>query len=966
MYSVGGNLSGLASGASLVLQNSGGNNTIVSANGQFSFSMSVLGGTAYAVTVQKQPTGQTCTVSAGSGTVGGANVTSVQVTCATNAYTISGTVAGLNAGAQVTVLNNAADPTMVTANGPFSFPAQIAYNTGYAVTVITQPIGQTCSVTAGSGTVGGGNVTSVQVTCATNTYTISGTVSGLNAGAQVTLLNNAANPTTVKANGSFSLTTPVLYNGSYAVTVAIHPPAQTCTVTAGAGSGVTSNISGVGVACGAATELDIYSFDANADGVGPRSNIIQGRDGNFYGTTYSGGTNGLGTVFKITPAGVETVLHSFAGGGTDGSSPSAALILASDGNFYGTTANGGPNGNGTLYKITPAGVETVLYAFTGGDGGGPFGALVEGSDGNFYGTTSGGGPNFNGTVFKITPAGVMTMLHSFTGGTSDGSSSNASLIQGLDGNFYGTTSGGGASANGTVFNITPAGVETVLYSFTGGSDGSEPQAALIQATDGNFYGTTSGGGASGHGTVFKITSAGVETVLHSFAGGTDGSNPAAALTQGSDGNFYGTTYSGGSSNLGTVFKITPAGVETILHTFTSGTTDGNYPAASLIQGSDGNLYGTNGSGGASNSGNLVKFTPAGTETVIYSFNSGPEGQSPVGLIEGSDGNFYGTTSSGGTSGNGTVFKLSSGGLETPLYSFAGGTTDGRFPSSLIQGSDGDFYATTTLGGASNEGTVFKVTPAGKETVLYSFMGGIDGSQPQAGLIQATDGNFYGTTIGGGTSGQGTVFKITPNGFEAVLYSFTGAADGGVPQAALIQGVDGNFYGTTAGGGAGGQGTVFKITSAGIETVLHSFAGGATDGSHPYAALTQGGDGSFYGTTRDGGASSQGTVFKMTPTGVETLLYSFAGGFVGVADGGDPSTALILASDGNLYGTSGGGIGNNGTLFKVTPTGVETVLYYFEGGIAVNRPGGLIQGLDGKFYGCTAYGGSSSLGTIFIF
>jgi uncharacterized repeat protein (TIGR03803 family) len=851
------------------------------------------------------------------------------------------------------------------ANGSFSFGTPIFHNTGFAVTVLTQPIGQTCIATGGSGTVGEANVTSVQVTCAINTYTISGTVSGLNAGAQVTVRNNSSDPTTVKINGSFSFTTPVLYNGSYAVTVAIHPPAQTCTVTAGAGSGVTSNVSGVSVACSAATELEIYSFDANADGVSPRANIIQGNDGNFYGTTYTGGTSEGGTVFKITPAGEETVLHSFAGGATDGSYPSAGLIQGSDGNFYGTTSGGGPTGNGTVFKVTPSGVATI-FTFSGNDGSGPFGALVQGSDGNFYGTTSSGGPTGNGTVFKITPAGVMTMLHSFTGGATDGSSSNASLIQGADGNFYGTTGGGGANGNGTVFKITPAGVETVLYSFTGGTDGRLPTSALIQGSDGNFYGTTEGLAPGDHGTVYRVTPAGVETVLHAFAGGADGDGPAAALIQGSDGNFYGTTYNGGTNNLGTVFKITLAGVETILHSFAGDSTDGNYPSASLIQGSDGNFYGTNYSGGASNSGTLFKITPTGTETVFYSFNSGPEGQSPVGLIQGSDGNFYGTTSSGGTSGNGTVFKISSGGVETPLYSFSGGTTDGRFPASLTQGSDGNFYGTSALGGASNEGTVFKITPAGVETVLYSFTGGTDGSQPQAALIQSTDGNFYGTTISGGASGQGTVFKITQSGFETVLYSFTGAADGGVPQATLIQGIDGNFYGTTARGGASGEGTVFKITSTGVETVLHSFAGGATDGSGPYAALVQGVDGSFYGTTRGGGISSQGTVFKITPTGMETLLYSFAGGFVGVADGGDPTTPLILGSDGNLYGTAGGGIGNNGTLFEVTPTGVETVLYYFVGGTAVNRPGPLIQGVDGKFYGTTAYGGSSNLGTVFIF
>jgi uncharacterized repeat protein (TIGR03803 family) len=881
-------------------------------------------------------------------------------------YSVVGALSGLANGASLVLQNSGGNNTTVSANGQFGFSMTVANGVAYTVTVLTQPTGQICTVTGGSGIVGGANVTNVQVTCATNTYTISGTVSGLNTGAQVTLRNNGTDSTTVKTNGPFILSAPVLYNGSYAVTVATHPPAQTCAVTAGSGSGVTSNISGIRVACSAAIESEIYSFDVNADGVSPSANIIQGRDGNFYGTTYTGGTNLMGTVFKITAAGVETVLHSFTAGATDGSLPSAGLIQGTDGNFYGTTTGGGPTGAGTVFKITPSGFET-LFIFSGNDGIAPFGALVEGSDGNFYGTTSGGGPNFNGTVFKITPNGVMTMLHSFTGGTTDGRNSNTSLILGADGNFYGTTVAGGASDKGTVFKISSAGVETLLYSFGGGpANANYPGSALVQGNDGNFYGTTVGEDPSNHGAVYRLTPAGVATVLYTFAGGTDGNNPAAALIQGSDGNFYGTTYSGGINNLGTVFKITPAGAETILHSFAADSTDGNYTAASLIQASDGNFYGATYSGGTSNSGAIFKMTLTGTETVFYSFDSGPEGQSPVGLTQGSDGNFYGTTSSGGTSGNGTVFKISSDGDETPLHSFAGGTTDGRFPSSLTQGGDGVFYGTTALGGASNEGTVFKITPDGVETNLYSFTGSTDGSQPQAALIQATDGNFYGTTIGGGTSGQGTVFKVTPSGLESILYSFTGGADGGVPQAALIQGADGNFYGTTAAGGATGQGTVFEITSTGVQTVLHSFAGGPADGSGPYAALIQGVDGSFYGTTVGGGTSSQGTVFKITPAGVETLLYSFAGGFVGVADGAHPATALIQGSDGNFYGTAGGGIGNNGTLFKVTPTGVETILSYFQAGQAVNRPGPLILGVDGKFYGTTAYGGSSNLGTVFIF
>ena len=693
----------------------------------------------------------------------------------------------------------------------------------------------------------GANVTGVQVACMTNAYTISGAVSGLNTGTQLTVLNNAGDAVTVSANGPFTFATSIRYNNGYAVTVRTQPVGQICTVKSGSGTVGAANVTDVQVAC-----VNTYKI--------------------------SGTVSGLNTGAQVT-------LRNNGGGAT---------TIRVNGPFtfaaYGTTGNGGPTGAGTVFEITPSGVETVIYSFTGQDGIGPAG-LVQGRDGNFYGTTGSGGPNFNGTVFMVTPAGVMTILHSFAGGA-DGIDPAAALTLGSDGNFYGTTSNGGTNNLGTAFKITPAGVETVLHSFSGGAgDGTYPFAALIQGIDGNFYGTTQSGGPSGHGTVFKITSAGTETVLHSFVGGTtDGSAPYAALVQGTDGNFYGTTSAGGTSNNGTAFKIAPGGLESVIHSFAGGTVDGSSPQAALIQGRDGNFYGANSGGGASQSGNFIKMTPGGMETVIYSFNSGPEGQVPVGLVQGKDGAFYGTTRGGGTDGNGTVFKLTSNGVETALYSFAEGTTDGYSPSSLIQGSDEDFYGTTQQGGTNNEGTVFRITPTGTETVLYSFSGGPDGGQPQAALIQGSDGNFYGTAITGGLHGQGTVFRITPSGLETTLFSFTGGADGGQSQAALIQGADGNFYGTTVGGGASGQGTVFRITSTGVETVLHSFAGGPADGSHPYAALVQGADGSLYGTTTDGGASNQGTVFRVTSTGVETLLYSFAGGFVGVADGGEPGTA----------------------------------------------------------------------------
>jgi uncharacterized protein (TIGR03437 family) len=329
----------------------------------------------------------------------------------------------------------------------------------------------------------------------------------------------------------------------------------------------------------------------------------------------------------------------------------------------------------------------------------------------------------------------------------------------------------------------------------------------------------------------------------------------APLVQGTDGNFYGT------ATLGTVFKMTPGGAFTTLYKL-----GGGNPEGGLIQGTDGNLYGTT----RANLGTVFKITPGGTFTALYSNGSLSAEGSPGGLIQATDGNFYGTTGYGG--GSGSVFKLTPTGTLTTLHNFGSTLTDGTNPfTGLIQATDGNFYATTAGGGASDgvfgQGTIFKINPAGVLTTLYSFgTTSTDGSAPHAGLLQATDGNFYGTTAEGGAGGQGTVFKITPTGTLTTLYNFcaqTDCTDGSLSQAALVQASDGNFYGTTENGGASGLGTVFKITPTGTLTTLYSFGSTSTDGGHPLAALVQGSDGSLYGTTSGrSGAENDGTIFRL--------------------------------------------------------------------------------------------------------
>ncbi|MHB8218342.1 MAG: choice-of-anchor tandem repeat GloVer-containing protein [Candidatus Sulfotelmatobacter sp.] len=387
----------------------------------------------------------------------------------------------------------------------------------------------------------------------------------------------------------------------------------------------------------AQTFTTLHSFDLT-DGATPFAGLIQATDGNLYGTTGAQGTNGGGTVFKITPGGTLTTLYSFAtcGSCTDGYSPIAGLVQATNGDFYGTTLSGGVFLEGTVFKITPSGALTTLYSFCAQtnctDGQAPNG-LVQATDGNFYGTAEVGGANGQGTVFKITPSGVLTTLYSFCSQSSclEGGRPTQTLIQGSDGSLYGTTPGFGANDAGTVFRITTSGALTTLYSFCAQSnctDGGTPNAPLVQAANGSFYGETAGGGANFfYGTIFKITSTGTLTTLHSFDA-IDGEAADGGLVQGSDGNFYGTTSSGGVNSGGTAFKITPSGTLTTLYSFCvqyPSCGDGQTPVAALVQDTNGVFYGTTELGGTDAAGTIFSLSVGLHPFVVTKPNSGRVG-----------------------------------------------------------------------------------------------------------------------------------------------------------------------------------------------------------------------------------------------------------------------------------------------------------------------------------------------------
>jgi len=352
----------------------------------------------------------------------------------------------------------------------------------------------------------------------------------------------------------------------------------------------------------------LHSFKGEPDGAYPQASLTMDASGNLYGTTYQGGL-GFGTVFKRDLEGHQTVLYSFKGA-SDGSYPlHAGVILDSNGNFYGTTFAGGAHGYGTVFKLTSSGKETILYSFSGssGDGAYPYAGLVRDSAGNLYGTTAfGGGANYCGVVYKISSTGKETVLYRFAD-QPDGANPYSSLIRDSAGNLYGTTYRGGQADRGTIFKITSSDKEAILYNFTGApGDGSNPYSELIRDSAGNFYGTTYVGGKSGLGTVYELNAQGVETVLYNFTGlKHDGSHPYAGVVRDSSGNLFGTTYDGGdlscsSPGCGMVFELNSAGKETVLHIFEGHRgkfTDGSWPFAGLVRDSAGNLYGTTNKGG---------------------------------------------------------------------------------------------------------------------------------------------------------------------------------------------------------------------------------------------------------------------------------------------------------------------------------------------------------------------------------
>jgi uncharacterized repeat protein (TIGR03803 family) len=634
----------------------------------------------------------------------------------------------------------------------------------------------------------------------------------------------------------------------------------------GVGQGVVFAVSEAGA------ERVVYAFKGGTDASFPSA--LTAMNGTLYVTT-AGGTYGAGTVSVVGATGRERVLHSFrpSTDGSSPSALVAVNGMLYGAVFSGPSNDPNSPKGGALFSLSASGVEETLYSFKGpsyADGANPNSVVY--ANGRLYGTTlyGGAGVTFDtpgyGTIFEATLSGAERVIHRF-GGSGDGTSPSGLTI--VDGALFGTTSGNASAfgtvpidySDGTVFTYS-AGTERVLYTFKGNDDGVAPSSLV--SFNGELYGVAFAAGQFGFGDVFALgANGGGFRIAHAFHSGPDGQFPGSGLIA-AGGLLHGTTLGGGPWGAGTVFEAGTTGSEHPLYGFTGGR-GGAEPNSLLMQG--GEFYGSTTYGGEDNLGTVFAVTSAGVGRTIFDFVTGPMvGELPDGLSA-LLGSFYGTTTQGGTYDAGAVYTMNALGNRRLLYLFKGGYQakdpwDGADPTPGLVAAGNLLYGTTQLGSLTNTGTVYSVSLDGVEKILYRFRGGSDGATPAAGLV-ALGGVFYGTTSGGGdAAGDGTVFEITPAGKERVVYRFKGGTDGANPQAALIV-VNGALYGTTARGGTTCNcGTIFAVTPDGTEHVVYRFAG--TSGqSGPSTPLTYF-NGLLYGTTSGGGAYGLGSIYVISP------------------------------------------------------------------------------------------------------
>jgi uncharacterized repeat protein (TIGR03803 family) len=726
-------------------------------------------------------------------------------------------------------------------------------------------------------------------------------------------------------------------------------------------------------------------FGGNGGGGNPKSTLIADAQGNLYGTTTGGGQYAAGTVFEIANDALNKITTLVSFNGTDGSTPIAGLTMDATGDLFGTTYTGGTYNVGTVFEIAkgPYPVLTTLASFTGntntttgfiGNGAHPAAGVTLDASGNLFGVADDGGDNRDGTVWEIaTGSTTITVLASFAGGAAGARPNGNVLLDGAD-NIFGTAYANGANNDGTVFEL-PAGSNTIstLASFSG-PDGNRPYGGLARDGAGDLYGTTFAGGANNKGAVFELPFGSDKlTALASFTG-DDGASPYAGVIFDTSGNLYGTTELGGANNDGTAFEVA-AGSGTITTLASFDVTNGSTPYGGLLLDSTGNLLGTSYLGGDNGAGTVFKIAN-GTNaiTTIASFGgvgSSLEGFSEAVIVDDA-GNVYGMTPYGGVFGDGTVYEIAAGTTTiTTLASF--NETDGAQPDGVLAiDSKGNLFGAASAGGDNGDGTVFEIAAGSNAITALASFNGTNGMTPNAGVIIDENGNLYGTTTYGGANSDGTVFEVGAGATSInTLASFDVTKDGANPYTGVTVDSSGNLYGTAV-GGPNAAGIVYEVfRGSGAIAPLATFNadgnGQYPDGEYPDGGVIRDSAGNLYGTAYMGGADNYGTVFKV-PAGssAATAIASFTIDSDGTNHGQYPHSNLVMDSSGNLYGTTyEGGAKGLGTVFEVTTTSTTvTTLASFDGKNGEYPYVGMAMDASGNFYGTTEQGGPINGGTVF--
>jgi len=767
------------------------------------------------------------------------------------------------------------------------------------------------------------------------------------------------------------------------------------------------------------TLATLASFKGS-DGIDPQGGLVADAAGNLYGTAQDGGAHGVGALFEIT-AGAHKLVNLLSFDRSDGAGPQGTLIIDAQGNLYGTTQFGGTHRQGSIFKYdTTSGTLTTLWSFDNSDANDPEGGLVADSDGNLYGTTAIGGINESGTLYKLDPnSDMLTTLASFNDADEPQIESGSNLTIDASGNLYGTSQTGGTDSMGAIFKYDATAQTLNIIATFDGFNGGMPSSQLLADSRGNLYGTTGGiGTETALGTIFKLDpNTDKLTTLASF-NGTNGLGPEGGLLMDVAGNIYGTTDDSRGDGGSTIFKLDAitGTITTLAPSSEAGGPGlvGAEPRGALIADSSGNLYGTTGSGGAKGDGSVFELSHLGfarravfatapdsqaaTALSPKSFNLGSfsqiKGVAPfsvdVAWGDGSAGTHLADISPGtitpsphtfktagiysvsvtvtdakGDSATG-LFTVRAAGRLTALHNFVESTGD--FPGGVVADAAGNLFGTAAYGGGSDgDGTVFELRKSDNKLIALASFDGDNGDKPASQLLIDSAGNLLGTTESGGADGDGTIFELPANsGKFVVLESFDGT-DGTMPQNGVIEDSSGNLYGTTA-AGADGYGTVFRFSLAGGKlTTLATFNG--TDGDHA-GPLVLDSAGNIYGATEYGGSLGDGILFEVKAANHKLVtLATFAG-----TNGINPLGNLVADAAGNLFGTTEYGgdlsIGNGdgaGTVYEFNITTQQLyTLAKFDNKTGEQPIGGIIADAAGNLYGTTFTGGTNDDGTVFAY